>query len=293
MRIKLDNLDSQYTLQYIILFFLSAVLNYLMDCLSSIESKYPNCGIILLGDFNKLNVARLKSNFNLKQIVNFPTRGPNTLDLILTNLQDFYDVPEKRPPFGLSDHLSIEVKPKMRTLLPQPRSKVRSRDLRPSNRLALSLYLQEVDVPALISTGNSCSEKVSIFETIVNTGLDIILPVRSKTIHSNEPPWINPALKDLIRQRQRALAQGNLPLFRLLRNRVNRERKSCRGKYYEAKVAHLKECKPSMWWKEVKKLSGISSASRGPDDFTKSLQHIDGASNKQDLANIIIVSRGD
>jgi hypothetical protein len=71
-----------------------------------------------------------------------------------------------------------------------------------------------------------------MLETIINTGLDIIIPLRSKTIHSNEPPWINPALKDLIKRRQKALAHDNLPLFRLLRNRVNRERKTCRGKYY-------------------------------------------------------------
>lgn len=121
--------------------------------------------------------------------------------LVLTNLHDFYDAPNKRPPYGLSAHLSIEVMPKSRSLLPQPRFKVQSRDWRPINRLALSLYLKEVDVPTLISTGSTCSEKVSILETIVKTGLDIILPVRSKTIHSNEPTWINPVLKDLIRQR--------------------------------------------------------------------------------------------
>ena len=53
---------------------------YLMDYLSSVESQHPNCGIILLGDFNKLNIVRLKRCYDLKQIVNFPTRGPNTLD---------------------------------------------------------------------------------------------------------------------------------------------------------------------------------------------------------------------
>lgn len=111
--------------------------------------------------------------------------------------------------------------------------------------------------------------------------------MRTKIIHSNEPPWINHALKGLIKRRQKALAQENLPLFRLLRNRVNRERKTCRGKYYEAKIAHLKECKPSVWWKEVKKLSGMSSASRHSDDFAKSLHHINASSNKQDLANTI------
>ena len=99
----------------------------------------------------------------------------------------------------LISHLSIEVQPKARSLLPQPRFIVKSRDLRPSNRLAMSTYLQEVDVPALITSGNTCTEKVSILETIVKTGLDIILPVKSKTIHSNEPPWINDGREPLLK----------------------------------------------------------------------------------------------
>ena len=127
-----------------------------------------------------------------------------------------------------------------------------------------------------------------MLETIINTGLDIIISLRCKAIHSNEPPWINPALKYLIKRRQKALAHDNLPLFRLLRNRVNRERKTCRGKYYRAKIAHLKEFESAVWWKEVKKLSGMSSAFCHPDDFTKTLiHHIDTSPNKQDLANSI------
>ena len=50
---------------------------------------------------------------NVMSLVNvkFPTRGLNTLDLILTNLNDYYDTPIKLPPFGLSDHVTIEVQP--------------------------------------------------------------------------------------------------------------------------------------------------------------------------------------
>ena len=57
----------------------SEMLVYLMKCLSFIESRHSNCGIILLGDINKLDTAKLKSNFDLKQTVYFPTRGRNTL----------------------------------------------------------------------------------------------------------------------------------------------------------------------------------------------------------------------
>ena len=35
-----------------------------------------------------------------------------TLDLILTNLDKFYQSPKKLPPFGLSDHFTIFTTPK-------------------------------------------------------------------------------------------------------------------------------------------------------------------------------------
>ena len=82
------------------------ILEYLSQCLSSIESWFPICGILIMGDKNKLNIKRLKSCYNLKQIVKFPTRRNNTLDLVLSNMKDFYDSPNSLAPFGLSDCVS-------------------------------------------------------------------------------------------------------------------------------------------------------------------------------------------
>ena len=88
-----------------------AMLNYLMNCLSTLESLFSNCAFIILGDFDRLNISQVKSNYGLRQLVNFPTRGRNTLDLVLTNLYEYYDQPT---PFSLSDHMSVELKPKNR-----------------------------------------------------------------------------------------------------------------------------------------------------------------------------------
>ena len=85
-----------------------AMLNYLMNCLSTLESLFSNCAFIILGDFNRLNISQLKSNYGLRQLVNFPTRGRNTPDLVLTNLHEYYDQPSKYASFGLSDHMSVE-----------------------------------------------------------------------------------------------------------------------------------------------------------------------------------------
>ena len=77
-------------------------------------------------------------------------------------------------------------------------------------------------------------------------------------------------------------------MFRFVRNRVNCKRKFCRQRYYHSKVSQLKECKPSAWCKEVKKLSGMSSAVRDSDELMRSLRHISEESlSASDLANLI------
>ena len=218
-----------------------AMLDYLSCYLSTLESRYPNCGLILLGDFNKLPVSRLNYNYNLRQLIKFPTRGRNTLDLVLTNLDDFYDQPERYAPFGLSDHMSIVLKPKQRSELSKARKIItKKRDLRLSVRLAFRKYLDLLDIPSLFDRESSCVQKTSLLETIVKTGLDYITPLRSTIVRLAEPPWVTSKLSMLIKKRQQALNQGNIPQFKVLRNKVNPERKVCRAKYYENSIQHLK-----------------------------------------------------
>ena len=82
------------------------------------------------------------------------------------------------------------------------------------------------------------------------------------------------------------LVTGDDQMFSESRNRVNREQRMCRANYYQAKVEHLKKCKQSEWWKEVKKLSGRSRASTAQSDTLKSLQHLHEGIDQIGLANI-------
>ena len=58
-------------------------------------------------------------------------------------------------------------------------------------------------------------------------------------------------------------------------------------KYYGPKVEHLRDCEPRRWWKEVKSLGGMQSATH--TDPTSVLKHIDSGSDSSptSLANII------
>ena len=86
--------------------------------MSSLEAQFPDCGLILLGDFNKLDLSRVANAFGVKQVVPFPTRGQSKLDLVFTNLNAYFDVPKKLSPLGLSDHITVEVQPLEREKLP-------------------------------------------------------------------------------------------------------------------------------------------------------------------------------
>ena len=128
-----------------------------------------------------------------------------------------------------------------------------------------------------------------MLESIVKIGMEYIIPLRSKTIQISNPPWLNSTLIRLTWKRQEALSKGNIVEFKRLRNRVNRERKNCRARYYEASVKHLRSCKPNNWWKEVKKLCGMKLPNGTSHDCLSLLKNIEESSGGTtvDLANKI------
>ena len=87
-----------------------------------------------------------------------------------------YDSPIKRPPFGLSDHVTVEVQPPKRPKNSGTKAVVMSRDLRPSKRLAFGKYIEEVNVEYWVESADSCDDKTKMLEHIINFGLDFLLP---------------------------------------------------------------------------------------------------------------------
>ena len=91
-----------------------SILEHLFNSLNLAESKHPNCGILVTGDFNRLDISGLLNHFRLKQMVKVSTRRNATLDLVLTNMHDYYYSPQAYPPFGLSDHSTVVASPKVK-----------------------------------------------------------------------------------------------------------------------------------------------------------------------------------
>ena len=140
------------------------MLSYLSTSLTTIESDYPGCGLMLAGDFNRLKVNRLLNQFQCKQMVNVPTRVDQTLDLIITNLYSFYanDSVEKYPPFGLSDHNVVILNLRNRCDKSGSRKLVITRDMRPSRKSELGRYLTSCNW-SILDHLKTCEEKLELF----------------------------------------------------------------------------------------------------------------------------------
>ena len=148
------------------------VREHLFNSLAAAESTYPNCALIITGDFNRLDVTRLKRHFQLKKIVKTPTRKGAILDLVLTNLYDHYGKPQTFPPSGLSDHNTISVSALARKSGSAPDKFILKRDLRPSRKAEMGRFLCSLDWPLLFCSLESCDAFLSVFGEVIHTGLD-------------------------------------------------------------------------------------------------------------------------
>ena len=234
-------------------------------------------------------ISRLRTQFKLTQLVRVPTRGDQTLDLIITHMPHFYnkDLVQTFSPFGLSAHFVVLLEPNLRSMrnTSNHRSLTR-RDTHPSRKRELGRYLCSIDWSVLDSAPD-CESKLQLFQDLVKIGLDTIMPLKTIKLHVNDAPWVSAEFKAPIKSRQKAYAHGDTKRFRHLRNITNRERKLCRGKFYATKVANLKTTKPSQWWNEVKMIAGMALATGG--EVICSYLHPDGIAlpSNLDTANMI------
>ena len=214
--------------------------DYLISSLEILEIKYPNCAIVLAGDFNKTLLPLLQSAvkvFQLKRVVDFPTRGDRTLDQIFTNLTEYFSSPCSLPAFGLSDHQTIFILARICDKTSKPKRKlITTRDKRPSKIASVGRFLQQVPWSDLFSPAQSSEDKLNILTDIIHFGLNTIMPVSTIKIHESDRPWMITNLKQLISHRQKAFTSGNNPLYKILRNKVNQACKRCRKSYYINKV---------------------------------------------------------
>ena len=89
-----------------------STLDYLESTIAKLTPKYPAANCIITGDFNRLPVNDLCSQFGFRDLVNFTTRADAKLDLVFTDVAE-YNEPLELAPIAQNDHCCILVESRL------------------------------------------------------------------------------------------------------------------------------------------------------------------------------------
>ena len=234
---------------------------YLITSLDSILRKHPECGIILMGDFNQLRDNFIKTHYAYRQIVSKPTRNNAILDKIWTNMDKVYNCPISLSPLGTSDHNMVLASPCNHSPL-ETGSILHTvtRRMGLTEKIAFADQLSQVRWEPLFHL-ETCAEQFAFYQDVMDTLMNECFPLRSVTRHSGDKPWVTDSFRLLVRNRQRARMSGDRRLANQLRNKVNREAARLRHRFYQSKIVALEDSTSRDWWKHMKSLMGISGSS--------------------------------
>jgi hypothetical protein len=159
---------------------IDATRDHIISAISELATKYPNSNTVIYGDFNDLDTCPISDMTELSQIVWFPTRQDNTLDLVFTDIHEYVNSPKETclsaPNVGNSDHSSItlssNVKPK------QKYATLRKRVITEKTKIAITKSLHEQSWDEIISEPDPDS-KAENFLNIMTSIIDTHCPIRS------------------------------------------------------------------------------------------------------------------
>ena len=262
------------------------LVEYMIGSVDLIRSVHPDCGIVISGDINCLDITDILANHNLKQVVQDPTRGNNILDLIVTNLFHLYSAPAIIAPLGRSDHNTILWSANTSCTSTSNRPSVTKRYVRRFTQSSCeafgrwcSTHEWFTDIQGFVSATNLTTS----FTTELLSATNQLFPTKLLKMHDTDKPWMTPTLKQLIIKRKRAFHSGDRVLWRHYRNKVQNEIRSRKHAYYANKVQHLKSSNPKKWWDCVKQMSGKKKAPSTSINIIKDGGALSGTS----LANVV------
>lgn len=152
-------------------------------------------------DVNNTTLNFFRDN-GYSQLVNFPTRGSNLLDLVLTDVDMLVSYVVSHPPIGFSDHAALEftvtVSPISNCDVEQPSTTLKYQWAK-TDFQAMSMYLSSIDWKYLVYTNPSGSSMWAEFVRVLKCAIDTFVPsfVYSKSGNKMRKPRHSRAVRKL------------------------------------------------------------------------------------------------
>ena len=174
--------------------------DYFYNCYDTLISESPNTSFIVVGDFNPtgngFHPKSITRYSKLKQIIKEPTRGPNILDLVFTDISAMFESPRILAPVGSSDHATVLVESKVHAPEKKAIRKVIVRPLKESSLQAFDDYLKQIDWSPVFFEDHVDNK---VFEDrvleLTCSIIDAFFPTKTVKVHDEDKPQLLEKLK--------------------------------------------------------------------------------------------------
>ena len=180
----------------------------------------------------------IADDHSLTQVVDKPTRGNNTLDLLFTNNSSIVNRVETLPKLGQSDHdvvfVEINIKPETRPQKPRKIFLYKKADY---EAIKEDLQTFQLEFEQLDHETYSTNDLWEMFKKRVQAAIDKHIPTKMAK-YKNGFPWIDRSLKSLIRRlkrnyKQKFKSEAQKSHYRKFKNHVQKTIRSAYWKYID------------------------------------------------------------
>ncbi|XP_060561384.1 uncharacterized protein LOC132721143, partial [Ruditapes philippinarum] len=253
----------------------SSPANWNLDLEQILDKIYiENKEIILTGDFNynydPLTLStnntcwnNITNSFNLKQVVEEPTRVTKTSKTIIDHLYTNFphNISEITiPQLSISDHFPICFTRKISNTITK-KSLHQIIQYRNVKKFDEKEFLESLEQQpwSLIEIFEDPNDALDCFNSLFSQVLNEHAPLKRKRVkHTHLPDWYNPDILHASKQRDKAKKINNNEDYKYWRNKVKNLISSSKKSYYSETINNNKNNAKEMW-KNLKQLSGKSS----------------------------------
>ena len=227
---------------------------HLQFAIDELRTMYDCPRFLICGDFNNFPITSLCQHNGLQQIVTAPTHGDSVLDLIITDLGDYYHEPEMLSPLGRSKHVIVHARP--RVTQPTPKERTTVRMLPDSGVRAFGRWITAHDWTPVYNVSPP-DEQVAVLQSLLSTALDRYLPAKTLPARHQGKPHITATVRQAIAQKHRVFRlEGMSARWRHLRNKATQLCRKAKAEFYDRKIRGVRTAKPATWYRQIKTLTG-------------------------------------
>ena len=238
-------------------------IEHLTTTITELSRKHKSAKFLIYGDFNKLDTSLLQHTFNMRQLINFTTRGDAVLDLILSDSSEYCETTiTKSAPLALNDHCSVVVSSPKK--LPPKYVTASKRMVTPASKSKVGLDLALADFSEVYAAP-TVDDKVRAFHGIISTICDKHCPKRNFRVREGDELLHTPLTIKLRRAKDKLHRKGSKAwkvLAKILQSKLKQQRQNFAKRNINQALSGGKR-----WWKNVNRL--IKPANTRSDSTTK------------------------